>query len=78
MGKSFKEIGIIQRENSKISMALAIGVFITIVIGWVTASIQRVSYGSYLQPDKVIETIFIIPTMLFLLLVHEGIHVLFF
>ncbi|MEK3955748.1 DUF3267 domain-containing protein [Psychrobacillus sp. FSL K6-1464] len=78
MGGSFKEIGVIQRENGKMSMALAIGVFITIVIWWVTASIQQVSFGSYLQPDKVIETIFIIPTMLFLLLVHEGIHVLFF
>jgi hypothetical protein len=51
---------------------------VTAFIGWVSWSFQGISYLDYIDKNKVWEIIGIIPSMLFVLFLHEMIHVFFF
>lgn len=71
-------IGAIHSKNSNRTLALLIGIVITALIGWISFQIQDVSFLTYLDSSKVVETIAILPAMFVVLLVHELIHVAFF
>lgn len=72
------QIGTIQSNNSNRALAFFLGAAVTFIIGWFSLKIHDFSPISYLDTSKLIEILVVIPTMLFILFVHEMIHVIFF
>lgn len=72
------QIGNIQSNNSNRAMAFFLGAVITCIIGGIALKIQDFSPINYLEPSKLVEVLVIVPTMLFILIIHEIIHVIFF
>lgn len=76
--KALQLVGSIHSRNSNKKVALSIGAVVTVLIGWISIALMNFSLSNYLQPQKLAEVLAILPTMIFVLFVHECIHVLFF
>jgi hypothetical protein len=73
-----KKIAEINRETAKPLHAWFIGVVATILTGIVLSFIYPFSFMNYLERSHLIEILMTVPTILFVFLVHEWIHVFFF
>jgi hypothetical protein len=70
-----KKIAEINRETAKPLHAWFIGVIATILTGIVLSFIYPFSFMNYLERSHLIEILMTVPTILFVFLVHESIHV---
>jgi hypothetical protein len=73
-----KKIAEINRETTKPIHAWLIGVVVTFLIGIGLSFIYPFSFIDYMKPSHLIEILMTVPTVLFVFLIHEWIHVFFF
>lgn len=73
-----KKIAENQSRNSETLHAWLIGVVATILTGIGLSFIYPFSFMNYLERSYLIEILMTVPTILFVFLVHESIHVFFF
>lgn len=73
-----KKIDEVHRGNANILHGILIGLFVTAISIVLSLQLFDLDIVSYLTPDKIIEVLLIIPTMLAVFIIHEFIHVGFF
>lgn len=72
------KISDIHRGNGNIYIGGLIGLVATILIGWISLYVLQLDILSYLDQDKLLEVLMILPTVMFIFVIHEYVHVGFF
>lgn len=73
-----KKIDEIHRGNANILHGILIGLFVTTFSIVFSLQLFDLDVLAYLTPDKLVEVLLIIPTMIVVFIIHEFIHVGFF
>lgn len=73
-----KKITEIKRENANVRVGMFLGVLVTALIGGLSLWILQLNPATYLTPEKLPEIAWLVPSVLFIFVIHELIHVGFF
>lgn len=68
----------LQRKDANILIAGCMGVLVTFVIGWMSLIILNFNPLYYIEDERIIEILLILPSMLLIFIIHEFVHIGFY
>lgn len=68
----------IHKKNSNLKQAVFLGVLVTLIIGYTSINLLKINIINYMTPDKLLEIVLLVPSVICVFIIHELIHVVFF